>query len=274
MRVKLMGVILGCMLCASTAYAVDSEVLLNLQDPSPDTFGITGGGGSQAQRVESRSDDSSNPTVKLPTIDCVATAASPSYTEGNIVPCSTDLSGNLRISITGSGGGAQRESFTVFTAVIDPRASTDYLTVFNGAGSGQIVRVTEIDVRTDFTGGMTGRTIPATYSKTTTSGTTCTPVTINPYDSTNTAVPGTIVANSVCTVDPVVDFDFGQCTYRSEENPNGGENNRCWDYDSSRETQPIVLREGEGLMLRQNAFSPPANNDRIRVRFEVTINPS
>jgi hypothetical protein len=54
-------------------------------------------------RIPSITDGDANPTVKLPVIECVATAAAPTYTEGSIVPCSTDLGGGLR-TITAAGG--------------------------------------------------------------------------------------------------------------------------------------------------------------------------
>lgn len=50
-------------------------------------------------------DNSTNSTSKLPVISCRANAAAPTWTEGNQVPLSTNLSGELRV--TGGGGGTQ-----------------------------------------------------------------------------------------------------------------------------------------------------------------------
>ena len=55
-------------------------------------------------------------TNNIGTLPCVATAAAPSYTEGNQVGCSTDLSGNLRTSGGGGSGGTSSNFGAAFPA--------------------------------------------------------------------------------------------------------------------------------------------------------------
>ena len=83
-------------LCTSVSWAASNDMLLNLRNPagtSPFTPTL---------KVDGMADNSTNPTVKVPVLPCVATAAAPVYTEGAIVPCSTDLAGGTRQA----GGGA------------------------------------------------------------------------------------------------------------------------------------------------------------------------
>ena len=55
--------------------------------------------------VEPAGDNSANGAGKLPVLPARATALAPLWTEGNQVPLSTDLAGNLRTSGGGGGGG-------------------------------------------------------------------------------------------------------------------------------------------------------------------------
>ena len=75
--------------------AVTNETLINLQDVANTVM--------SPLRLQSGSDNGTNPTVKIPTTPCVATAAAPSHTEGHVTPCSMDLVGNLRTSAVFSG---------------------------------------------------------------------------------------------------------------------------------------------------------------------------
>jgi hypothetical protein len=56
-------------------------------------------------------DNSANSSLKLPVLNSRANASAPSWTEGNQVPLSVDLVGNLRVNSTG-GGAADGTTFT------------------------------------------------------------------------------------------------------------------------------------------------------------------
>jgi hypothetical protein len=56
-------------------------------------------------------DNSANSSLKVPVLNSRANAAAPAWTEGNQVPLSVDLAGNLRVNSTG-GGAADGTTFT------------------------------------------------------------------------------------------------------------------------------------------------------------------
>jgi hypothetical protein len=49
--------------------------------------------------VEPVADNSANPTAKIPILPCRANAVAPTWTEGNLVPCSVDLAGSNRVIV-------------------------------------------------------------------------------------------------------------------------------------------------------------------------------
>jgi len=94
MRILLALIIL---LCGSQVLAASNDVLLNLKDPSSSNP-LT-----PTLKVEGKVDGATNPTVKVPMLPCVANAVAPTWAEGSIVPCSTDLAGTMRTSTSGGG---------------------------------------------------------------------------------------------------------------------------------------------------------------------------
>lgn len=90
---------------ASNALAASNDVLLNLKDPASSNPLFP------TLRVEGKMDGATNPTVKVPMLPCVANAVAPTWAEGSIVPCSTDLAGALRTSAGGGGGGGTSSLF-------------------------------------------------------------------------------------------------------------------------------------------------------------------
>lgn len=84
-------------LCSTQVWAASNDVLLNLQDPtatSPFTSTL---------KVMGVADGGTNPTVKLPTLPCVANAAAPTWVEGSLVPCSVGLDGTMRTTAASGG---------------------------------------------------------------------------------------------------------------------------------------------------------------------------
>lgn len=68
-------------------------------------------------------------------LPCVATNAAPSYTEGNQVGCSTDLSGATRVSIT-NGGATATEAATYSTGGTGTAQVISFPQIYNAGGSG------------------------------------------------------------------------------------------------------------------------------------------
>jgi len=146
-------------------------------------------------------------------------------------------------------------------------ASKDYLNLFNDSGSGRIVRIVGIYISPANTATVTGIAAHFTYSVTSTVGTTCTAITIQPLDSQNPAVPAQITSSHTCTTDPVVTFDVGGCATDLEEARAIMNPPPCYEFQNSG-GQPIVLREGQGVMVKTTALAPVG---LTTVRIELTI---
>lgn len=88
---------------ASGSAVSGSPVLMGGSDGT-DARTIATNASGQLVIVGTATDNTADSTAKLPVIAAVATTSAPTYSNGNMVPLSTDLSGNLRItgSITAS----------------------------------------------------------------------------------------------------------------------------------------------------------------------------
>lgn len=92
-------VVMAICMVLSIQDALADDALLNLRDPNNvSPFAPT-------LKIFGPNDNGANPSAKVPMLPCVASAASPAWTEGRIAPCSVDLLGNLRVSGGGGGGG-------------------------------------------------------------------------------------------------------------------------------------------------------------------------
>jgi len=149
------------------------DMLLNLRDPAA-TSSFT-----PTLRVDGKADNSTNPTVKLPALTCVATAVAPVYTEGALVPCSTDLAGTLR-STVGAAAGTSSTFGAAFPA-------TGTAAGYNDGTNMQGARVYDVDSGggTEYTLGSTLRCVAAGGS------TACLPPTFTSADG---------IANQVASV--------------------------------------------------------------------------
>lgn len=183
-----------------------------------------------------------------------------------------DNGGSITVDGTVSTSPAAPNQTYIARVVAVPAASEDYLSIFNAAASGRVIRITRIEVESNHDADINGgQSVPYNVAVTDAIGATnCTAVTINPIDSDNAAVVAGNTALSSCDVDPTVDFSLFNCVYRSEENPNGGQHGKCYTYNQASQ-QPITLREGEGLLLQQTAFSNDADLDSIVASIEMTI---
>jgi hypothetical protein len=83
--------------------------------------------------IGTQSDNSTNSTAKLPTIPCRANASAPSWTEGNQVPCSTDLAGGMRIA--GGGSSSSVQGATLFNAQASSGSNTALVVTIAAAAS-------------------------------------------------------------------------------------------------------------------------------------------
>lgn len=149
-------------------------------------------------------------------------------------------------------------TYNVFVASI-AAANKDHLTVFNAAGSGVLLRVHRVAVGTVNTAAVVGAMIYFNVDKVTTAGTTCTAVTIRPYDSGNAALPAQVTSTANCTTDPTSAWTWSSCSISTEETLTqpGGQTQVCYESQRAPDAnpQPIILREGEGLGLKQTALA-------------------
>jgi trimeric autotransporter adhesin len=99
------------------------------------TVGQAAAANLNATVVGTGSDNTTNSTAKLPVLPARANTSAPSFTDGNMVPLSTDTSGNLRVTIN-------KSSTSTITSVASSTSSTSILasntnrilaTVYNGA---------------------------------------------------------------------------------------------------------------------------------------------
>ena len=232
--------------------------------------------------------DNSVPNNRLATMPARANAAAPVWTESRAVPLSVDLAGRLRTDLStwlGStvptvGQKAMASSVPVVlssdqasipvAATTTPSttstyiatlisqttgASRDYLTLFNASGSGKILRIMRVQLSTAPTAAIGAGIAALTGSVVSTAGATCTTVTVQLLDSTNPAVPAQVTANNNCTTDATVTFDVFGCAVITEETTGAFNTGLCYKHEASGQ-QPITLREGQGLLLKNTALAP------------------
>lgn len=86
------------------------------------TYAAQTDGSQRATVVGTASDNSANSAAKLPVVGARANAVAPTWTEGNQVPLSTDLAGNLRVSAVGTSTTTNASIGT--TAAVAPTSAT------------------------------------------------------------------------------------------------------------------------------------------------------
>lgn len=150
-------------------------------------------------------------------------------------------------------------------------ASKDHLNVFNASGSGQVLRITRIWISTANTAAVNGGSnLYYVIDKTSTAGTTCTAVTIRLADSNNPAVPAQVTANSNCTTDPTTVHTWLGCHHgSSEETAVVQQHAECYRFSNSG-GQPITLRVGEGIAIKQTGISPTGGTIGFYIEFTMT----
>lgn len=92
--------------------------------------------------ITSASDNSTNPSSKLPVLPCVANSSTPTWTNGNVVPCTVDTSGRSTVNqgaTSGSGvsvwNSTQTQGFTLFNSQTTGAANTAVTATIAAAAS-------------------------------------------------------------------------------------------------------------------------------------------
>ena len=150
---------------ASTAAAVTDPAMVVAISPN-NTVAATQSGtwtvqpgntaNSTAWRVEGqKTHNSAAPSSNnLGVLPAVANTAVPTYTEGNQVALSTDLSGTLRV--TSSTVGSEEATYTVIASAIAPGNNKSMLAIYNPTGSGYVLKLREYYIRNAATSAVTG----------------------------------------------------------------------------------------------------------------------
>ena len=147
-------------------------------------------------------------------------------------------------------------------------ASKDLINLFNGVGSGKVIKLMKVAVAQGNAAAVTtGLVASITMSKTSSAGATCTAITVRPLDSTNSAVPAQVTAGTNCTTDPTVAWDWKGCHIMTEESAAVADEDFCYVYDDGGK-QPITLREGEGLLLKTTALNAVG---AVTINIEFTM---
>lgn len=165
------------------------------------------------------------------------------------------VTGNsLNVNCTGGCGSASQGN-TYFASVLGAAsaATKDYLNIFNATGSGKIPKILRITASMDSAAAVTGLQPGFTVSRYTTDGATCTAITIQLADTTNTAVPAQVTAKTNCTTDPTALTDLFRASFYPDETQPGTQEIYLFRNNGG---QPITLREGQGLMLKSGATAP------------------
>lgn len=160
-------------------------------------------------------------------------------------------------------------------------SSKNMMAVYNGAGSGKIVRIYRIQLINNQTGAVTGGIGVLNIGRFTGAYTGGTGVTINLHNTTNAAVPAQVVAAHAPTGITLAAANIFRTVVRStDEVAVSGATldelnlipawNYIWEAGHDNTTiEPITLREGEGLVLQSTATGTYVGTTDINI--EMTI---
>jgi hypothetical protein len=134
-------------------------------------------------------------------------------------------------------------------------ASKNHLGLFNGVGSGRVLRVWRIEVVNHLTANNAGTATSFTASRTTTVGT-GTAAAIRLEDLRDPPIPSQITGTHTYTVAPTVmaNSEFGEVTVYTEETTGQTTKVPLFEADPVRGMRPLVLREGNGVVVQQSAL--------------------
>lgn len=143
-------------------------------------------------------------------------------------------------------------------------ANKYHANLFNASGSGKLVKVLRVELQPQLTGLITGHSITfrALRSSTTGTGTTGT---IAKLDTNDGDVPAQVTVRGSLTAAPTVSDVLALGIVDTEESRPG---QKCIVFDSRDGVGPIVLREGQGLAIQQDAYASGGN---ISVIYYFTL---
>jgi hypothetical protein len=137
-------------------------------------------------------------------------------------------------------------------------------TVFNGAGSGRVIRVYRVWVLNNQTAAVTGVLTTWTLRRTN-AGSGGTAVTPTKHDTASEAMPAQVVIGTGCTVTATGDQPLRAFVWSNDEpaaSTGTSDEFEClvplncvWDSTGDSNIEPIVLRAGEGITVQHTGAS-------------------
>jgi hypothetical protein len=168
-------------------------------------------------------------------------------------------------------------TFTSFQAGVTFASSKHMLSIFNGAGSGRVLRVYRAVVLNNQTAAVTGvmTTFELRRSSAQSGGTAVTPI---KHDTSSSNLPAQVLSAQGATVTAAAADVFRRVFWSNDEPATGTGTNdelECivplmyvWDAGyGDTNVEPITLREGQGLTLLHTGTSAVGNCD---IGFEFT----
>ena len=135
-------------------------------------------------------------------------------------------------------------------------ASKNHLGVFNGTGSGVVLRVWRVEVVPHLTAAITGTAATFLLSRTTTAGS-GSPSVLRKFDLLAASLPAQITALHTYVAQPTVTLnsELAALTVNAEETAAQGGKAPLFEAVPDRRIEPVVVRENSGIVVPQAAFA-------------------
>ncbi|MDW8042589.1 MAG: hypothetical protein RMJ75_07320 [Nitrososphaerota archaeon] len=145
----------------------------------------------------------------------------------------------------------QAELFATYSAaVVASAAAADrhHLVIFNGSGSGRVIRVQKVVVSCETTAAVTGYPMGFRLRRVTTAGAGGTAVTVASMDTTDPSLPSAVTVWTNPTTAPTLGAVVAVVAINPEDT--GGHSTEVL-YERGANQKPLTLRENEGFTVQQ-----------------------
>ncbi|MCS7117515.1 MAG: hypothetical protein NZ957_01835 [Thaumarchaeota archaeon] len=145
----------------------------------------------------------------------------------------------------------QADFFATYSAaVVGSTAAADrhHLVIFNGTGSGRIIRILKVVISCETTAAVTGYAMGFRLRRTATAGSGGTSITVATMDTTDPSLPSAITVWTNPTTAPTLSAVVTVAAINPEET--GGHYTEVL-YERGQGEKALTLREGEGITVQQ-----------------------
>jgi hypothetical protein len=132
-------------------------------------------------------------------------------------------------------------------------AGKNHLAVFNGAGSGLVLRVWRVEVVPYLTAAVAGVMGHFSLLRTTTGGTITTPAVLRKFDPNYANLPAQVAAGVAFSAQPTVTAatELAALAVNNEETAAQGFKVPLFEAVPDRRIDPVIVREGGGVVVQQ-----------------------